>query len=25
VIELVNPAHQIAYWLDRIEPSKRGR
>lgn len=25
VVELVNPAHQLAYWLARIEPSKRGR
>jgi hypothetical protein len=24
-IELVNPAHQLAYWLARIEPVKRGR
>lgn len=24
-IELVNVAHQLAYWLSRIEPTKRGR
>ena len=24
-IELVNPAHQLAYWLSRTEPTKRGR
>lgn len=24
-IELVNPAHQLAYWLSKIEPIKRGR
>jgi hypothetical protein len=25
VVELANPAHQLAYWLNRIEPSTRGR
>lgn len=24
-MELVNPSHQLKYWLDRIEPIKRGR
>ncbi len=25
VIELTNPAHQLAYWLARVEPTRRGR
>ncbi len=24
-LELVNPAHQLAFWLARVEPIKRGR
>jgi hypothetical protein len=24
-LELVNPAHQLAYWLSKTEPAKRGR
>ena len=25
IVELINPAHRLAYWLDKIEPVKRGR